>query len=272
MSRLKMIVLQMQSIDDVQANLRQIKSLLDDVPPQKTSALVCLPENALYMRIIEGEKIQGLELSDPCFLELKKIAQEKNLVLHIGSAPLKQGEKLVNSSVLIWPIGRIEASYQKIHLFDIDLAGQAPIRESDVFNHGEIPRLFNLGDWKWGQTICYDLRFAELFSYYAKEQIDGLLVPAAFLAKTGEAHWHVLLRARAIESQCFVVAAAQAGVHRTPGGQRETYGHSLVIDPWGRVLAEGSGDHPEKLEVELDLGEINKVRQQIPMAAHRRLL
>ena len=272
MSRLKVIVLQMQSLDDVQANLQQIQNLLQDVPPQQTSALVCLPENALYFRIVEGEKIPGLQTTDPCFLELRKLAQQKNLVFHIGSVPLIRDEKLVNSSVLIWPMGQIEASYQKIHLFDIELEGQAPIRESDVFDPGEGPKIFQVGDWKWGQTICYDLRFAELFSLYAEEQVDALLVPSAFLTKTGEAHWHVLLRARAIETQCFVVAAAQAGVHQTSRGKRETFGHSLVVDPWGRILAEASGDQPEKIEIELDLEQINKVRRQIPMASHRRLL
>lgn len=271
-SRLRVIVLQLQSIDDIQSNLDQIESLLTDVRAGEAPALVCLPENALYMRMREGETIPGLELSDPAFERMKIRAAEKNLVFHLGSVPLQWLGKLANSSVMIWPDGRIEASYQKIHLFDIALEGQKPIRESDVFHHGAGPRVFEMGEWKWGQTICYDLRFAELFGRYAKEHIDAMLVPSAFLKKTGEAHWHVLLRARAIENQCFVVAAAQAGIHVSSRGQRETYGHSLVVDPWGRILAEGSADRPGKLELEIDRAEVDRVRRQIPMSLHRRLL
>lgn len=271
-SRQRVIVLQLQSTDHIQANLEQIESLLAGVSRDEVTGLVCLPENALYFRLKEGAPIPGLELTDLCFSTLKNWAREKNLVMHLGSVPLKWKGKLVNSSVLIWPGGQIEASYQKIHLFDIALEGQKPIRESDVFLHGEAPQAFTMNAWAWGQTICYDLRFAELYGRYAKDQIDGLLVPSAFLTKTGEAHWHVLLRARAIESQCFVVAAAQAGLHQSDSGQRETYGHSLVVDPWGRILAEGSADRAERLEVVLDHLEVERIRRQIPMSQHRRLV
>ncbi len=271
-SRLRAIVLQLQSIDHVQSNLDQIASLLEGVARAEEPGLVCLPENALYMRIKEGEPIQGLNLDSAVFESFKKWSQELNLVFHVGSVPIEWLGKLVNSSVMIWPDGRVGASYQKIHLFDIHLEGHPAIRESDVFHQGSKPETFLHEDWKWGQTICYDLRFAELFSQYAKEQIDGVLVPAAFLKPTGEAHWHVLLRARAIESQVFVIAAAQAGVHRSANGQRQTYGHSLVIDPWGKILAEGSADQPERLEVELDRSLVERVRRQIPMSHHRRHL
>jgi predicted amidohydrolase len=271
-SRQRVIVLQLQSVDNVQANLKQIEKLLSDVPKQDEGALVCLPENSLYMRLKEGERTAGLDLTDPAFETLKQWAREKNLVFHLGSIPLRWMGKLANSSVMVWPDGRVESSYQKIHLFDISLEGQPPYRESDVFHHGSAPQAFEWRGWKWGQTICYDVRFAELFGCYARDHaVDAMLVPSAFLTKTGEAHWHVLLRARAIENQCYIVAAAQAGLHRSENGSRETFGHSLVIDPWGRILAEGRADGPEKIEVVLDKAEVFKVRRQIPMAQHRRL-
>ena len=132
-------------------------------------------------------------------------------------------------------------SYEKIHLFDIELDGLSPVRETDLFKHGKFPSVFKVRGWEIGQAICYDLRFAELFLEYAKQGVDLVLVPAAFLVETGRAHWEVLLRARAIESQCYIVAAAQAGKHLgCQGGHRMTYGHSLAIDPWGTVIWQGN--------------------------------
>lgn len=270
-SQLRVILLQLQSIDDIQANTQQILKLLAPVVREEQPALVCLPENALYMRLKEGERIGGLSLQDECFRELARVADEKNLILHVGSVPLRENETLTNSSVLIRPGGSVQASYKKIHLFDIELEGQKPMRESDVFSHGSEPSVMEVNGWSVGQTICYDLRFSELFSHYAQENVDMIVVPAAFLQKTGEAHWHVLLRARAIESQCYVIAAAQAGLHQSAAGSRQTYGHSLVIDPWGRIVAEASADRPECLILTLDKSGIAKVRQQIPMRSHRRL-
>lgn len=270
-SRLRVVVLQLQSVDLVSKNTEQVLDLLAPIRPEEKPTLVCLPENALYMRLKEGERIEGLHLKDECFRRLSNVAREKNLILHVGSVPLNWQGKLANSSVLIGPEGEVSASYQKVHLFDIELEGQRPIRESDVFHHGAGAASMDVNDWKFGQTICYDLRFSELFSLYAKQGVDAIVVPSAFLTKTGEAHWHVLLRARAIESQCYVIAAAQAGVHESGSGRRETYGHSLVVDPWGRVIAEASADRPEALIVHLEKAEIAKVRRQIPMSRHRRL-
>lgn len=270
-SQLRVIVLQLQSVDHVQTNVEQVLSLLESVSREDKPAFVCLPENALYMRLKEGERIAGLDLHDECFRDLAKVADAKNLIIHVGSVPLVWQGKLANSSVVIRPGGSIQASYQKIHLFDIALEGQKPMRESDVFAHGSEPAVVGVNDWNVGQTICYDLRFSELFSRYAQDGVDLIVVPAAFLQKTGEAHWHVLLRARAIESQCYIVAAAQAGTHVSPAGTRQTYGHSLVIDPWGQIVAEASGDKPECMILTLDKSGIAKVRQQIPMRNHRRL-
>lgn len=270
-TELTIALAQMTSIDDVDANLMQMESLIEQGLRRGHPDLICFPENCLYMRLKEGEKIQGLHLADPCFRQLAKIALEKKIFLHLGASPIRIDEHLYNSSVLITDEGEILPSYQKMHLFDIQLQGQPAFKESDVFRHGQKPNILELRGWKIGQSICYDIRFAELYSYYARKEVDMILVPASFLVKTGEAHWEVLMRARAIESQAFVVASAQAGTHKgIKGGLRETYGNSMVVDPWGKVVCRiDTAPGIQIYTLTRDL--VDKVRQQIPMKYHRRL-
>jgi len=270
---LKVAVCQMTSVDDVPSNLRQMEALIGEVPENSGVRLFCFPENGLYLRVKEGEAIPPFTLQDRVFSDLAVIARKRKAYLHIGSVPLQMGDFLYNSSVIITDEGKIETSYQKIHLFDIQLSGQKPIRESDVFRHGEGPGIFQIDGWKIAQSICYDLRFAELYSQYAREHVDVILVPAAFLTKTGEAHWEVLLRARAIESQCYVVASAQVGRHESMhgGGSRETYGHSLVVEPWGAMTVHLDGARKQTSVCSLSKAKIETVRAQIPMAQHRRI-
>jgi deaminated glutathione amidase len=268
---LKVAVCQMTSMDSTEKNFAQIKSLLQGADQQLD--LVCFPENSLYMRVIEGEKIQGMKLTDPAFHQVSALAKDMNAHLHFGSIPLRIDGHLRNASVLVKPDGEILPSYYKIHLFDIDLEGQPKVRESDIYQHGHEPKIIELNGWHIGQTICYDLRFSELFNYYAQHSVELILVPSSFLVKTGQAHWEVLLRARAIESQAYVIAAAQAGRHvGQTGAVRETYGHSLAIDPWGQILREGSAAGPELMLIDLDLEKVHAVRRQIPMKNHRRLV
>lgn len=265
-------VCQMNSIDDVEANYHQILKLLFDVPEKKYQ-LACFPENSIYMRLKEGEKVAGISLADEVFKKLSKAAADKKMWLHFGSVPLRHEGHLSNASVLVSPDGKIEMTYQKIHLFDISLEGHVPVRESDVFKHGAEPQILQIQNWHIGQTICYDLRFSELFNWYAQHSVELILVPSSFLVPTGKDHWEILLRARAIESQAYVVAAAQAGHHMgKAGGSRDTYGHSLVVDPWGHILAEGRPEGAQTLLVELDLKRVEAVRKQIPMKNHRRLV
>lgn len=271
MSDLRVALCQMNSVDDSERNFTQILSLLAQV--QTPVELVCFPENALYFRIIAAEEIPRIDISDPRFQAICQWAKAHSAYVHLGSVPVKMGDKLGNTSLLIRPDGSLSESYSKVHLFDIQLEGHNPIRESDAFAHGSGARSFQIGDWKIGQTICYDLRFSELYSQYAKEEVDVILIPSAFLVPTGRDHWDVLVRARAIESQCFILAAAQAGRHISVRSQnvRDTYGHSLVVDPWGRKLVEAPGSGTQVLSVTLSKQEITKVRTQIPMRAHRRL-
>ena len=270
--KLMVAICQMTSINDVSANLKtmlgQLRELESDVPD-----LVCFPENALYLRVREGDKIQGLELKDAAFLELATWAKKFGSVLHVGSVPLTGEGKLFNSSLLITPDGAIRDSYQKIHLFDVDVEGHKPVRESDVFAHGANPEVIDVKGWKLGSSICYDMRFPELYLKYAKMGVDAILIPSAFLVPTGKAHWEILIRARAIESQAYVLAAAQGGNHQgVDGGTRQTYGHSIAVDPWGVVMAERTEDGPGVLRIQLSKDRIESVRKQIPMKNHRRLV
>jgi len=267
-------LVQMTSIDDLNYNLSQIQDLLASIKPQKNTSFVFLPENALYLRIKESSPINGIELSDPGFIELQNLAKQKNCYIHIGSSPIKDKTHLLNASVLVAPEGASpQITYEKLHLFDIQLENQKPIKESDVFRAGIKPKTLKLAGWTFGQSICYDLRFSELYQFYARLPVDALLIPSAFLVPTGQAHWHILTRARAIESQSFVIAPAQAGTHLSKGDpnlKRQTFGHSMIIDPWGKILAELSPDRAEIIAFELDPLSINHVRTQIPMHQHRK--
>lgn len=276
-TKLNLAVCQMNSTDSEQKNFEQIQHLLSSLPKEKHFDLICFPENSLFMRIKEGQKISGLELSNPVFRQVSELAQQRKTTLHFGSLPLRIDGHLRNASVLVKPDGEVRPSYFKIHLFDIDLEGQAPVRESDIYKHGDEPQILDVEGWHLGQTICYDLRFSELFNYYAQHSVEIILVPASFLVQTGHAHWEVLLRARAIESQAYVIAAAQAGTHfgsqpDSLQSRRETYGHSLIIDPWGQILVEAKSMGPELMTFELDMDRVKAVRKQIPMRNHRRMV
>ncbi|MEK6773228.1 MAG: carbon-nitrogen hydrolase family protein [Bdellovibrionota bacterium] len=267
---LKVALTQMTSVDDVAKNFSQIIHILDQL--STTVDIVSFPENCLYMRIKEGEQIPFFKLSDPIFYELGLEAKKRSCVLHLGSVPVELDEGKFNCSVLIDSEGKSTATYQKIHLFDIQLNEQKPIRESDVFHYGSQPSILKLNDWKMGQSICYDLRFSELYRCYALREVDLIFVPSAFLVTTGQAHWETLLRARAIESQAYVIASAQSGMHQSvkTASFRETYGHAMAIDPWGQVLTR-LDTSPSVQILTLNKQRIAEVRQQIPMKDHRRL-
>ncbi len=212
-------------------------------------------EKAAYEQVDEGLK------------RFKALAAELRVWLHIGSLITKVAdEKLANRAFLIAPSGDIAARYDKLHLFDVDLPNGETYRESRLYQKGENAVLAETPFGKLGMTICYDLRFPYLYRDLAVAGADILMVPAAFTVKTGEAHWHTLLQARAIETGCFVIAAAQTGLHDTG---RSTYGHSLVIDPWGTVLMD-AGTEPGAYVTELDLAKVAKTRQTMPSLTHGR--
>jgi deaminated glutathione amidase len=199
---------------------------------------------------------------------LVRSSQAHKMWLHVGSMPILTDDEgaLTNRTFVIAPDGEVRARYDKMHLFDVDLASGEAWRESAAYAGGAEPVIVQTPIGLMGLSICYDLRFPDLFSCYAKSAVDIITIPSAFTVPTGKAHWHSLLRARAIESQSFVIAAAQTGHHEDG---RETYGHSLVVDPWGAVLLD-MGEGPGLAFVDLDLNRIAEVRQQIPVHANRR--
>ncbi|WP_315787668.1 MULTISPECIES: carbon-nitrogen hydrolase family protein [unclassified Bradyrhizobium] len=207
------------------------------------------------------------EDDDPSLKAYRALAKELNIHLHIGSLALRfSPEKAVNRSFLIGPAGEVLASYDKIHMFDIDLPGGESYRESANYQPGETAVISDLPWGRLGLTICYDVRFPALYRALAESGAAFISVPSAFTRKTGEAHWHTLLRARAIETGCFVFAAAQCGLHEN---KRETFGHSLIIDPWGEILAEG-GVEPGVILTRIDPSRVESVRQTIPSLQHGR--
>lgn len=199
---------------------------------------------------------------------LAEAARGAQIWLHVGSVPVisDSGGKFANRTIIIDPNGEIRARYDKMHLFDVNLSTGENWRESSAYRGGDGPVAVATPLGLMGLSICYDLRFPDLYSAYAQAAVDILAVPAAFTVPTGKAHWHTLLRARAIESQSFVVAAAQSGTHEDG---RTTYGHSLVVDPWGEVLLD-MGEGEGLGFAELDLNRLAEVRAQIPVRDNRR--
>ena len=198
----------------------------------------------------------------------RALAAELKIHLHIGSLALRfSPDKAVNRSFLIGPDGNVLASYDKIHMFDIDLPGGESYRESANYQPGETAVISDLPWGRIGLTICYDMRFPALYRALAESGAAFLTAPSAFTVRTGEAHWHTLLRARAIENGCFVFAAAQAGTHES---KRQSYGHSLIVAPWGEVLAEGGGTETGVFMAKIDPAKVETARKTVPSLQHGR--
>lgn len=209
------------------------------------------------------------EDTDPALAAFTALAKELNVWLLIGSLAIKVADdKLVNRSFLISPTG-IEARYDKIHMFDVDLPGGESYRESSTYQAGAKPVVADTPFGKIGLSICYDLRFSYLYRRLAHMGAEIITIPSSFTKVTGQAHWHTLMRARAIEVGCFVLAPAQAGTH---SGGRETYGHTLVVDPWGQVLLDAGSVTEGAFVTSLDLTKIDKARAMIPALKHDREL
>ena len=230
---------------------------------------VLTPEVSNMMQLNRKALFEQLktEDDDPSLKAYRALAAELKIHLHIGSLALRfSPEKAVNRSFLIGPDGALRASYDKIHMFDIDLPGGESYRESANYQPGESAVISDLPWGRIGLTICYDVRFPALYRALAESGASFVTIPSAFTRKTGQAHWHVLLRARAIETGCFVFAAAQGGLHEN---KRETYGHSLIVDPWGEVLAE-AGVEPGVIMARIDPARIETARKTVPSLQHGR--
>ncbi len=203
---------------------------------------------------------------DPALAAFRALAAELQAWLLIGSIPIRVADdRVANRCFLLDPRGQIATSYDKIHMFDVDLPNGERYRESKSFVPGQCAVLHDLPWGRLGLSICYDLRFPHLYRSLAKAGADFITIPAAFTKTTGEAHWHILLRARAIETGCFVLAPAQTGTHSGDG--RKTYGHSLIIAPWGEVLAD-AGQEVGFILAEIDPEKVAKARAQVPALTH----
>jgi len=227
--------------------------------PEMTNVME-LKRDRLFAAIVPEE-------ADPSLAAFRELARKLAIHLHVGSLAIKlPGERAANRSFLIDRTGEIVARYDKIHMFDVDLASGESYRESRNFRPGEIAVAADLPWGRLGLTICYDLRFPALYRALAESGSSMLAIPSAFTRQTGEAHWHILVRARAIENGSFVLAAAQGGLHENG---RDTYGHSLVVDPWGRILAEG-GVEPGVVLAQIDPAAVATARGRMPSLQHGR--
>ncbi len=227
--------------------------------PEMTNLLAANREQ-LFSAIAEED-------ADVSLAAYRELARQLGIFIHVGSLAIKvTPDKAANRGFLITPQGDIAARYDKIHMFDVDLGNGESYRESRNYRPGEQAVIGTLPWGTLGLTVCYDLRFPALYRALAEAGATMLAIPSAFTKPTGEAHWHVLMRARAIENGCFVLAAAQAGKHESG---RETYGHSLIVDPWGRILAEG-GTEPGIVMADIDIAEVAKARAKVPSLQHGR--
>jgi predicted amidohydrolase len=268
MSTFKAACVQLRSSDDVQQNIRDASFLIREAARQGAQ-FVATPENTTLMAPDGGAKLEKCcpEIEDPALPMFRALAEELNIWLLVGSLAIKvSGTKTANRSFLIGPGGRVVARYDKIHLFDVDLPSGEKYRESNTVAGGDKAVVADLPWCKIGLSICYDLRFPQLYRTLAKKGATLLTVPSAFTETTGKAHWHVLLRARAIENGAFVIAPAQGGKH---ANGRQTYGHSLIVDPWGQILAEGGVD-PGVFVAEIDHDAATNARERIPNLQHDR--
>jgi deaminated glutathione amidase len=261
-------LVQMCTGREVERNLRDAGELIRAAARQGAQ-YVQTPEVTTLMETERARLFAAVrpEEGNAALSYFRALASELGIWLHVGSMAVLLGNgKIANRAFLMSPQGRIEARFDKIHMFDIDLPGGESYRESKNYQAGDLAVLSELPWGTLGITVCYDLRFPQLYRTLAKAGADFFAIPSAFTRPTGEAHWHVLLRARAIENGCFVFAAAQAGRHETG---RETYGHSLIVAPWGEILAEG-GVHPSVIIADVALSEVREARRRIPSLQHDR--
>jgi deaminated glutathione amidase len=264
MARLRVACVQMRSGVEVAPNIAAVSDLIHDAAGQGAQ-LVATPEMTNLLDIRPGMARPKIvpETEDQTLAAMRALAVELGIWLLIGSiaVTLEGEDRLANRSFLIAPDGRVRARYDKIHMFDVEVGDGQSYRESRSYRPGEHAVLAETEFGKLGMTICYDVRFPHLYRELAQAGASILTIPAAFTRVTGEAHWHILVRARAIETGSFVIAPAQGGKHED---DRETFGHSLIISPWGEVLAEKADDQPGVIVADIELDAVAKARKRIP--------
>lgn len=267
---LKTAIVQLNAKPSIQENMKEAERLIR-AAAKEGATFIATPENTCRMRAKAEDKWESSfeESAHPAIPFYSNLAKERGINLLIGSLSSIRvaDKKLSNRSYLFGKDGRIIATYDKIHMFDVDLPNGDKYRESDTNRPGDKTIVADMDGVKVGMSVCYDVRFPHLYRKLAKEGAQILTIPASFTVLTGEAHWETLLRARAIESGAFVVAPAQVGTHE---GGRATWGHSMIISPWGKIVAQIQGDEPGYAIAGLDLAEVEKVRAAVPSLAHDR--
>jgi predicted amidohydrolase len=266
---IRVAAVQMRSGTEPGPNLAALEDFVAEAA-SKGAKYVLTPE----MTVAFAENRQGLSgFAEPfennsAIARAAELARRHGIFLHIGSLAVALPDGyFANRAVLLTPEGEIAATYDKIHLFDATLAGLADYRESATYRAGDKAVVADVAGFRLGLAICYDMRFPRLFNTLANAGAEVLAVPAAFTVPTGQAHWETLLRARAIETGSYVIAAAQGGAHQNG---RSTYGHSMIIDPWGRIIATAGNDEPCVVIADIDLDQVAETRGRVPALANAR--
>ncbi|MDZ7754983.1 carbon-nitrogen hydrolase family protein [Rhodohalobacter sp.] len=267
MKKIKAAAIQLNSQPDVNVSLNKVEKRVREAA-EAGAKLICLPENFAFLGD-EREKLkQSAEISKQVEKRLPELAKQFGVTINGGGYPTQAGNgKIYNRSIVVNPNGKIVATYDKIHLFDVDISDEETWRESDTVQAGKREAVVYKSDNlpAIGLSICYDLRFPELYRKMADEGVEIITIPSAFTRPTGEAHWEPMMRTRAIENSSFLIAAAQTGVH---GEKRKTWGHSMIIDPWGKILAD-AGTEPGVIYADLDMEYLKEVRKKLPSLEHR---
>ena len=272
---MKAALLQLTSSDTPSENAQTVRAMMRDASA-KGADLVCTPEitNCVTSNRARQAEVLHPEETDPTLAALREEAASLGIWLAIGSLGIRTGDpdgRFANRSYLIAPDGGISARYDKIHMFDVDVSPTETYRESSAYRPGTRAVVAQTPLATFGLTICYDVRFPHLHRALARAGAQVILAPAAFSPVTGAAHWETLIRARAIETGCFVLAAAQTGLHphNAPSPDRRTHGHSLAVAPWGEILAD-AGTEPGLTLVDIDLSEVDAARRRVPALSHDR--
>jgi nitrilase len=272
---MKVSLIQMNSINDKAANIAAARALIERAVAEDGPDWILLPEQFDWAGGVKGDKARNAETlpGGPAYAMAQELAAKHKVFIHAGSLMerVEGEERIHNTTVVFDRKGDEIARYRKIHLFDVTTPDGTAYKESATVKPGDLVVTYECEGVTVGCSICYDLRFSQLFQALADKGADMIAVPAAFTLQTGKDHWEVLLRARAIETQTYVCAAAQTGSFQVNNETRQTYGHSLVADPWGLVVAKAS-DGVGVVSTRLDKGQISRVRRMIPVAEHKRAL
>jgi len=263
----KVSLVQMNTQDDKSANLKSAKALIEKAVAEEQPDLVVLPEYYAFLGDTPAELQDSAETfpNGESYRLMSGLAEKHRITIHAGSVAERDGDDFYNATVVFGPNGRQIAHYRKIHLFDVDAPGGTSYRESNSVSRGKDIVTYDIGDVTVGCSICYDIRFPELFRKLRDAGADVIVLPAAFTLMTGKDHWELLARARAAETQTWFLASAQTGTHA--GGKKACWGHSMVIDPWGHIAAQCS-DGVGITSARLDFDYTEKVRASIPVANH----